>query len=575
MATDAAAKKAESLKIAAREKDEDAATGKWSRLADTLNTPVNTSSVGNAAAKAITTASSSSAVLLLFFLIITALHVYDAFLLDFSNSMLSLRFLTFILILPVLWLILGPGIDSSGLKAFLKSFQLPVILGILHIALAYSTHLPETPKGIIQIFVILPPWILYLIAKMNKEREQAKTAYKFGVFIMVAYLVIGITFAWIQINPSLQNVDSGAPAQARTYISSLVDTIRAGGEKFGQEIEKGGVNIIRTTVTPEFYSRVEENKDKPYLGVRLADDPTTTTLFQDNDFKTVWTIVQATAMDADKPIKEITLSCFAINDKERIEGEMIPKAIYDVRTSIEQPVSCSFSKDKLSEEGQWKIVINADFDFETFSSLTVYFMNREEELQLRRANINPLGKYGIKDKEPVAVSTGGPARIGLGTLPKFLIGLTDDQQQAAIEGQLINQFKIGATIANNWEGNITNFEKIMLFLPKQITLDAESCDYNVKQSECDDDYCKKDSEVNVYSVEEENDERGRRGLDKLPSITSIPVSMNCRAEANYQDTMQESGLAGYALNSVIKYSYRFDKAITITIQKTQAPENVS
>ena len=114
--------------------------------------------------------------------------------------------------------------------------------------------------------------------------------------------------------------------------------------------------------------------------------------------------------------------------------------------------------------GPQRIILDTSFTFTTDSFLKVYFMEQDRIRAYKRQhseeNSNPLDQFAITDKNPVAIFTGGPLKVGMGVAqqPVSLVRPGDDSEQFGPT--------LGITLDKNWlEGEILEVSKIVITAP--------------------------------------------------------------------------------------------------------------
>ncbi|MBW3023274.1 hypothetical protein KY308_04170, partial [Candidatus Woesearchaeota archaeon] len=328
----------------------------------------------------------------------------------------------------------------------------------------------------IALFVALLPlwWVIILIFNPPKYPHEEGLSFKALRLIYVFALIIAIIY-WALL-PGLATLGiTGEEILGQTVLKGPVQ------EQFKQNIQTGVKEIrsipdkisaawerqIYIATGGDYYSgQVEKNKQEP-IGVYIENlRPADPTLYSDQKV-VVWGVLKAKTILEEK--RTVTTSCQADDPIKKIpvDGTTIPKT-FDVLGYEELDLQCEFSPNRLSP-GVHRVNVSATFDFETFSYMKSYFMDRDRMLDLRRQEIDPLDQYKITDKNPTAVYTNGPVGIGM-DLPDMPVGISADNQVMPT---------LGITIENKWDGIIKKINRLIIYVPDGLSLDLASCDHTV------------------------------------------------------------------------------------------------
>ena len=201
-----------------------------------------------------------------------------------------------------------------------------------------------------------------------------------------------------------------------------------------------------------YKGKVEENKNEK-LGVYIEDLKPAEPMFYNNENITVWGNVKARTLD--EPVT-VALSCY-IKDGDKIKvtgaikgGFASDKKIFNLE---EDSFDCNLDTSNLSS-GTYTVKVKATFNFDTQSYLKTYLMDLARKRSMVRENIDILSRFGITEKNPISVSTNGPIKLAIGTAaPPIGIEVQDE-------------FFVGASIENLWQGDIESLEEMAILIPQ-------------------------------------------------------------------------------------------------------------
>jgi len=170
-------------------------------------------------------------------------------------------------------------------------------------------------------------------------------------------------------------------------------------------------------------------------------------------------------------------------DNKKIYAEKTdPDIKFSVFTFEEQDFACTFTKKQIEEKslevGSNTITTFANFNFETLAYLKVYFIDKQRQRAMVREGIDIFEEFNIKDKNPIAVYTNGPAALEIGTTTP-LIGVSPGTK-------VLPKLSLGLKNREGWKGKIRQLKELVIFTPKGVTLDITSCNKNFNDYSIDD-----------------------------------------------------------------------------------------
>lgn len=205
--------------------------------------------------------------------------------------------------------------------------------------------------------------------------------------------------------------------------------------------------------TAGYYEGDEEDVEKQ--GVFIEDVETSQPEFRESETVQIFANVEFKTPVDYVPAR---LSCTIEDEEQEIEGEILGEDEFTVYKDEVWPTVCSF---KNLEKGQHDAEIKVEYDYETISSLKVYFMDQERKNTMRSEGVDIFNKYGL-ERSPDARYTSGPVRVGI-KRPPLPIGVESNSDTGPL---------IGLTIENGWDGKINEIKNIELLLPEGLSLDG-------------------------------------------------------------------------------------------------------
>ena len=378
--------------------------------------------------------------------------------------------------------------------------------------------------------LIVPLWFYVVLVYTHQYHKSIFTS------LLIVFVVILNVFAVTQVMGQKipVKVDVISPEQR----IEAINFFKTGMKNFINWIRNLPTSLRKTYEAQLEYATggyypglVEENIDKP-LGVYLKDIRAMNSRFYKGEPIIVWADLKATTLE--EPIN-IELNCYSTNR----EGTINPSKI-GVYTSEDLTVECKF--DELSP-GTHEVKISSKFNFETYSSIKTYLIDKATLRNARKDNIDILAKYGL-DKNPMSYSTNGPVQLNLGTNSPP-IGVTKSELGPAI----------GITIENRWNGKIEKINKFVLIIPQGLGLYG-ACKDIFKQA---DGYEKiKEDGYNVYEMKPES-------LKLLKMSTSFK-SFKCLTFVKDIGTLLgDRPIAIKHLGAKIEYVYALESSTTVYV----------
>lgn len=411
--------------------------------------------------------------------------------------------------------------------------------------------LPEsTITTVLTLFAVLPIW--FIIIMFSKNIPKPKGAWFLNIIMLS--LIFFNYYSKLPANPLSDETGMDRAGELMERVTGAAK----GGKRFFIDI---GARIKTTTdeqlryATGGYYEgKVEKNVAEP-LGVYIEDIEKAEREFYEDEKIIVWATVKARTLDEEHPV-DIKLGCVADEDEEvrGTDGDIIPaeKREFRIETLEEEDISCTF--DEGLEKGSHEIKLTAEFDFTTMAYLKTYFMDKERRRALIRDGVDIFNEYGIKDKDPIAVYTNGPVKIGAETTKSLPLGVDKDAGKTMP--------RLGITLHNKWLGKITKIKDLQIEVPDSISI--VDCDYSF-----DGPWNSLDEGFVIYKLKEEE-----KTNEKLVDIENYR-SINCRLKIDKPDDLLGNtpiSVRYYRIKA--DYIYKLEEPIMITVLEPKGFKSV-
>lgn len=469
-----------------------------------------------------------------------------------------------IAVLAIGGLLIGTAFYLLGALGLRTGLNLFGILITVLLALLYKAN----PKVMGTIFSILGFAAFGIGGFVMLALLPGKSTYIFTTLFLVFYLilllaVIGARALWviaiigivIAISSSMypQLYYEGSPIYNAVVgqRQSWTDLV-SGTRTFVNETQKGLTRQIAIATGDQAYEDgVQAQSQKP-LGVFLDNFAVTQDKVTAGQPIDAFVTLRAESFKTPTPI-EIDIGCTAkAADQKEVEGEIKPTAHFTVEEYDQQSVDCLLkSSDLIKDASSFAATIKmtASFDFTTSAFLKSYFMDQETIRSYRRQQLDPLDEFKIAEKNPVAVYTGGPLKIGMGVgkQPISLVPEVDAGPTLAI------------TFEKNWvDGRIISLKELTLIAPPGIafsSLNLQPIDSMCTGGGDKEQTCKITSTVlkDIFTKEE-----------LLKPFTTIRVQTKL---TSIDALLGQSPLAIRSFKATAKYQYQVEKTTSVTIAK--------
>jgi hypothetical protein len=306
------------------------------------------------------------------------------------------------------------------------------------------------------------------------------------------------------------------------------------------------------TASGDYYTGTVDAAATKRLGVYLENFRTAESFFYENTPVDAYITMKAETLD--KPL-DIGVSCVA-NDKIPA-SRILPASTFNIITSDKYDIDCIWNKEML-KNGIHTLKFNAEFEFTTRAYLKSYVMDRDRLREYRRQNKDPL--EGTPDKNPIAVYTSGPVRIGMGL----------GQQPLAIGRQGEALPALGVTIENSWEGRIIELRDIFFLLPKGIKASKEGA-VTVTTSSCaalpaEEQPACDGALVNVYQLAIQPDEAAT-----YKNLTTKNIRIPLEIESP-ENVLGKAPIAVQNFKVSAHYRYQLERITTVNVREAPKAE---
>jgi len=323
-------------------------------------------------------------------------------------------------------------------------------------------------------------------------------------------------------------------------------------------IVRGGEEVAMIAKQQFYFSTSDyelgvEAKSAMPLGVFLENLGVTPKIVTVDDKVDVFGTVKTASFEGDT--LSVKMRCY--EDGKETDLGMDPKEVkiapYESKT-----VDCKFKGGTIGD-GIHTIVLEANFVFPTNAYLKGYFMQqdtiRDYKKQKQSADANPLDMFGITDKNPIAVFTGGPLRIGIG-FDQQPVPLVSPSESVGSDRPAPGP-SFGVTFDRNWvDGELTSFKTISITLPPGLALWSISGIDKQEISKCEiiDD-------MQTCTLTEEILKKLFREPILMPQTIRVQTDI-----VDQKKIMADSLMAVRSVRVNAEYNYRIKKSVSFVVR---------
>jgi hypothetical protein len=393
-----------------------------------------------------------------------------------------------------------------------------------------------------------PLWFLYGCYK--SEAGLAKFIFNGFLITLVVLLFLGLSEG-AYFNDALDGLgeDTGVAPQINSIYNgfrSMYTNIKTFIETTPENLRKAQEDLLEYATGDYYKGRVEENV-REQIGVYIENVQSAEKEFYVGDRVIVWGTLKAKTLDETEKFT-VEAGCVTDEDDDKNPGEggdIKPGKLkkFKVQSYDEEEFSCEFEENEL-DKGTHKILLNADFDFTTMAYLRTYFMDDKRRRAMLREGADILGSFKVSERDPIAVFTNGPVKIGAETTKALPVGV--------YAGKTV---RLGVTLENQWEGKIKQVRSMTIEIPDELEIDS-----------CDEGYdASKSGPVEGgfmrYVFDFEGDPK-YQDIDKFRSVNCI-LTVGPSFEGLLGDTLHPA-TKYYRINA--HYDYRLERPFDIEVR---------
>lgn len=456
----------------------------------------------------------------------------------------------FFFLYALLWL------DARALPAFKDNMTPGGLLFVALMAYLWGPFWSIIPgyfpaiKYVAALFMMIAPFWLLAAFYATQEFPKASLIYSLiWLFLITFALFPNIKqYADEQGHPLPDSLNPGA------VVSYSWEKGKEGWNNFYQLMfvkapKKIGEDIQRqiAIASGDYYTGKVDAAAQKRLGVYIENFHPTEQAYYVNTPVTTTVTMKAETLDTELGI---SVACDA--DGTIAANKILPKSAFTVLTFDQYDIDCIWNKGALGK-GSHTLNFRSEFDFTTRAYLKAYLMDQDRLREYRRQNADPL--KDLQDKNPVAIYTSGPVRIGM-SLGKQPLAVSKS-------GEALQSW--GVTIENAWEGKVIGITGAFFSVPKGLAVnDPESLGMTLttcaavpqeEQPTCD------DTLVNVYTL---TPGELQSPLYKNLTIKSFRIPLTITDPAR---VLGKSPLAIQNFKTSIQYRYLLERSTSTTVRE--------
>ncbi len=492
-----------------------------------------------------------------FFLLLLIIHYFDAYQFEFGMPYLvrfTVYFMLFLFGLLVVFKVgsnpgqWGPGIKVCGALS-LASFALPYLID----------YASGSIKAFLLPFITLVPlWAMAYLWFLSGDMSGTKTVVTVAYIILVSLLILPAIediAKSLNLDKDIQNLQVQTTVKA--FFTSWLDRIKGFfGSLVGSLKDRALKKYNETVNFGAYEATVDKNVAAP-LGVNLDNvELTSDKIERGQNIDVVGRItVNSIGEETDNKIP-IDLKCEAQKSgetKNPIAGIITPKDRLELYNLEQEDIECKIAGYQV-DVGSYKVKILSSYDFETFSYMITYFVNRLTLRDLRKSKLDFFTFYKISDRTPNAKSTNGPIKVSIKLVdPPIPVDALESSSPL-----------LSVKIDNIASGVIKNLNSLVIGIPQPLTIDPASCNYPFEQVSSPPGLSDADS-YNYYSLSSEA--MKRKALESIKTHR-----FECRMKIDGQNSNQLLNNNPYVVKSIrvaVKYKYETTKEVNVDIKKPE------
>jgi hypothetical protein len=312
----------------------------------------------------------------------------------------------------------------------------------------------------------------------------------------------------------------------------------------------------------DYEEGVEAESQKP-LGVFLDNVGVTSQFVAHDGQIDMFARLRAESFKTDEPLN-ISVTCYEEGDEDKTQehGTIKPRSKFVVDEYESTDIDCILNAVDLGV-GPKRIILDTSFSgFKTSAFLKVYFMEQDRIRAYRRQNpdpaANPLDQFGIADKNPVAVFTGGPLKVGMGVAQQPVALIRPDAEEEGAEfGPTL-----GITLDRNWfEGELLEVSRIKITAPPGLIIrdvDSQACTSSSTDPQTKEHSCVLEGPVL----------KSKFFIDKpvkTPKTLRVHTGMD-DIESGIAAILVDAPMAIRSFKTEVTFTYRIKKQASVTVR---------
>lgn len=335
----------------------------------------------------------------------------------FIVYVISQNFIKFVWPLSLFWtvlifalVILGVSFGANSVILVLSVIGLPLLFILLGSTLPGLSPLFKLNPIVMVIIVLF--WIAFVFIATQSAYQNKKSVlplllvlFNIAIYVLLMWpLTSQMLFAGFQVDAPIRNAVENQQAEWGKIRENLGTSLSKAGMEARRQINMASGN---------YEAGVEAQSQKP-LGIFLENTGTNSPIKYPGDLSLkIFGYVKAITPNPQDKFK-ISAECYGISSKDKTHKATFYPPGDELESNDYKSVDCIVPIEELSlATANTQAVLETTFDFKTSAFVKTYFMEQDVIRSYRMQNLDPLKEYGIEDKNPVAVYTGGPLMVGM------------------------------------------------------------------------------------------------------------------------------------------------------------------
>lgn len=475
----------------------------------------------------------------------------------FIVYVISQNFIKFVWPLSLFWtvlifalVILGVSFGANSVILVLSVIGLPLLFILLGSTLPGLSPLFKLNPIVMVIIVLF--WIAFVFIATQSAYQNKKSAlplllvlFNIAIYVLLMWpLTSQMLFAGFQVDAPIRNAVESQQAEWGNIWENLGTSLSKAEMEARRQINMASGN---------YEAGVEAQSQKP-LGIFLENTGTNSPIRYPGDLNLkIFGYIKAITPNPQDKFK-ISAECYGVSSKDKKHRATFYPPGDELESNDYKSVDCLVPISDLSlATANTQAVLETTFDFKTSAFVKTYFMEQDVIRSYRMQNLDPLKEYGIEDKNPVAVYTGGPLMVGMRAGAQQPVPLVNDP--SVNSGPSLD---ITLDRTAQWpEGELMKINKLTVHLPPGLKLvDAKA----VCREELGSQIC--DLNAEEYIKSEAN----------KPLILPAKLRFDTRLDGSIDKLLGGAPLAVHSFKLDSEYTFRIKKTFDVrVIHETGAP----